>query len=127
MTNSRMAYRGKRGSRDILDLARAAAGVADDIMGQDTTILDLRKLTYITDYFVITTATNPRQIRAIVEAIEDEMDKLDVHLLGRQGEQDSGWVILDYADFVMHVFDVERRKLYDLTLLWGDAPIVSHA
>ena len=124
MARSRAKQRGTRKAGDILSLARACAQIADDKKGEDTVILDLRKLTYITDYFVITTAGNPRQISAIASAIAGAMKESGVRALGIQGKEDSGWVLLDYVDFVVHVFDAERRELYDLGLLWGDAPRV---
>ena len=127
MARSRAKQRGTRKAGDILSLARACALMADDKKAEDTVILDLRKLTYITDYFVITTAGNPRQISAIVSSIAEAMKAAGVRPLGIQGKEESGWVLLDYVDFVVHVFDAERRNLYDLGLLWGDAPRVEWA
>ena len=105
-------------------LARACARAADDKKGEDTVVLDLRKLTYITDYFVITTAGNPRHVGAVAAAVAEEAARLNARTIGREGTEDSGWVLLDFVDVVVHVFDAERRNLYDLGLLWGDAPRV---
>ena len=91
-------------------------------MGRDVIILDLRSLPYVTDFFVIAGATNPRQMRAIAEAIERELAVSGERAFGVEGTEESGWILLDFGDIVVHVFDSERRKLYDLELLWGDTP-----
>ena len=97
------------------------ARIADDIKGDDIVILDLRRVSYITDFFVIATAQNPRQMLAIAQEIMTQMKKLGVRLLGAEGLQYGHWILLDYADFVVHVFEPQYRKVYDLDLVWGDA------
>ena len=113
-----------RRSDDILsaELARACAQMADDKKGDEILVLDLRKLTYVTDFFVIASAGNPRQLSAMSAAVDQEMRRRGVRPIGIQGADESGWILHDYADVIVHLFDVERRKLYDLELLWGDAP-----
>ena len=85
-------------------------------------ILDLRGLPYITDFFVVVTAGNPRQLRAIGHEIAREMDALGDRPVGQEGAEQSGWILVDFGDIVVHIFDAERRKYYDLDLLWGDTP-----
>ena len=114
--------KGRIGTQDSAELARACARLVEDKKGQDILILDLRRLTYITDFFVIGSGTNPRQMTAISTSIEQEMAQLGVRPIGTEGAGGSRWVLLDYGDFVVHLFDPEWRKLYDLELLWGDAP-----
>ena len=98
------------------------ARAADDKKARDVVVLDLRGLPYITDFFVVATATNPRQLRAICDEIAREMDVMGDRPVGQEGADQSGWMVVDYGDLVVHVFDVERRKYYDLDLLWGDMP-----
>jgi len=125
MASSRPKRRqGGRRHAESVALARACACAADEKKARDTIILDLRKRTSITDYFVIATAGNPRQVAAIAEAVAEEAARGNARMIGREGTEDSGWVLLDFADVVVHVFDAERRDLYDLGLLWGDAPRV---
>jgi len=107
---------------DAAHLARACARIADEKKARDILILDLRGLTYVTDFFVIATAGNPRQLRAIGNAVAQETHQRSIRPIGIQGTEESGWVLHDYGDVVVHLFDPERRKLYDLELLWGDAP-----
>lgn len=113
---------GVREPADSAELARACALLADEKKGEDITILDLRALTYITDFFIIVTVANPRQMRAISNSIDEAMSKQDVRPLGAEGTDAGRWILLDYGDFVVHLFDAEWRRLYDLELLWGDAP-----
>ena len=115
---------GVRRDAESAALAKACARAADDKKAEDVVILDLRKLTAITDYFVIATAGNPRHIGAVTEAVVEEAKRLKARPIGREGTETSGWVLLDFVDVVVHIFDGERREIYDLGLLWGDAPRV---
>ncbi len=115
---------GARNTVDSLSLSRACAVSAADKLADEIVVLDLRGLTYVTDFFVIVTGRNARQVGAIAAAVKENMDKAGQRPIGIQGAEASGWVLLDYADVVVHVFSREARKLYDLELLWGDAPRV---
>lgn len=111
-----------RDPADSVELARACALAADEKKGEKITILDLRGFTYVTDFFVLVTATNPRQMRAIAQAIEECLAERGVKPLGVEGTDASRWILVDCFDLVVHIFETEWRKLYDLELLWGDAP-----
>ncbi len=110
------------GASDSPDLARVCARLAEEKKGEDISVLDLRELTYITDFFVVVSGSNERQLRAISDAIQQEMARRSVHLIGIEGVRSSRWILLDYGDVVAHLFDQEWRRVYDLELLWGDAP-----
>jgi len=109
---------------DALDTARTCALIADEKKAQEIVILDLRRFTYVTDFFVIATATSARQMQAIGHAIQEAMRARGVRPLGAEGAPTSRWVLLDYGEVVVHLFDPQWRRLYDLELLWGDAPRV---
>ena len=111
-----------KASHDAAELARQCACVVDDKKGQEIVVLDLREFTYVTDFFVIASGTNPRQMRAMTRAVREAMKAHDSRPLGVEGADESRWFLLDYGDFIVHLFDPEWRKLYDLELLWGDAP-----
>lgn len=102
-----------------------AADAASSKTLEPTVVLDVGSLLGITDHFVITGGTNPREVRAIAEEIEER-----VKTRGGQsprfveGLQDARWVLLDYGDFIVHVFLNEARRYYDLERLWADAPRV---
>ena len=100
-----------------------AARVADDKLGTDTVVLDMRDLLDVADAFVITAGRNTRQVRTIVEEVERELKASS----GRspwavEGLRDLTWVLMDYGDFLVHVFRDDARAYYDLEHLWGDAP-----
>ena len=90
---------------------------------RDTVVLDVEKLLGLTDAFVVTSGANPRQVRTICDEVERQL-KLDGsgRPLWVEGLDDARWALLDYGDFVVHVFLEEARSFYDLEQLWGDAP-----
>lgn len=104
-------------------LACRAARAAEDFRGQDTLVLDLTDVTPIVDYFVITTGTSSRQMRALAEEVLAKMKAEGQRPLGTEGTAgNSAWVLYDFGDIVLHVFTADARKLYDLEHLWADAP-----
>ena len=113
-------------TEDIKRWSRQAAVAADEKLGKDTVLLDVGALVGITDVFVITSGSNYRQVRAIVEEIEEQMLLLDgpkpQTIEGREYQEGSIWVLMDYGGFIVHIFDDEARDLYDLERLWNDCP-----
>ena len=113
-------------TEDIKRWSKQAALAADEKLGKDTVLLDVGALVGITDVFVITSGSNYRQVRAIVEEIEEQMLLLDgpkaETIEGREYQEGSIWVLLDYGGFIVHVFDEETRAIYDLERLWNDCP-----
>jgi ribosome-associated protein len=105
-----------------LELARACARIADDNRGKDVLLLDLRPATPLVDYFVIVTANSRRLGRAIAEEIDKEMKHRGEFKLGIEGSEEGRWTLIDYGDFVVHVFSPEARSYYALEEVWGDAP-----
>ena len=103
------------------ELAQYCAQVADSKKAEDILILKVGELTYLTDFFVICTARNPIQARTITEEILHRMRERGLAPVGVEGEG-TDWILLDYVDLVVHIFSEEARRLYDLELLWGDAP-----
>ena len=109
------------GSRE---LARAAAQAASAKNARDVVVLDVRDLIVITDYFVICSATSDRQVRSIADEIERAGRDRGIKPVRREGEREGRWVLLDFVDFVAHVFLQEEREYYGLERLWADAPSV---
>jgi ribosome-associated protein len=104
-------------------LAEVAARAAADKQGAEIVIFDVGQVLAITDLFVITSGTNVRQVRAIVEEIEKKVKEAgESGPLRVEGLDDARWVLMDYGDFVVHVFLEETRRYYDLERLWADAP-----
>lgn len=105
-----------------LKLALAAARTAAENRGRDLVVLDTRQITPIFDYFVIATGTSRRQLHAMSEEIDHRLtDELGDRRLGIEGYQESRWIVLDYGDVVIHLFDEEARQFYDLEGLWAEA------
>jgi len=87
----------------------------------DIVILDLKKLTSATDYFVICSADSDTQVKAIADSVQDGMDELGERVWHHEGYHAMRWIVLDYVDVVVHVFHKEERSFYNLDRLWGDA------
>lgn len=110
---------------DVRDCARIAAAAAWSKGGEDTVILEVGQILAITDAFVITGGRNSRQVAAIVEEIEARLKaECGRSPLRSEGVREGEWALIDYGDFVVHVFGPEARAYYDLERLWSDAPKV---
>ena len=105
--------------------ALIAARAADEKKATDIMVQEVRELIGVTDYFVIATASNNRQVEAIIDEIEDKLRE-EAHLkpLHRENTKDGSWELLDYGHVVVHVFQPETREHYRLEDLWNDAPVV---
>jgi ribosome-associated protein len=98
-----------------------AVGATESKQALDLVVLDLRKTGGFTDYFVICSGTNPRQIRAIADAVLETLAAEGVKPAHVEGYDRSDWILIDYFDFVVHVFAQETRVFYGLERLWGNA------
>ena len=106
--------------------ARLAAQAADDKKATDTVILEVGQVLAITDYFVITTGANSRQVRTIADEIELQLKELvGLAPLRTEGRRDLSWVLIDYGSIVVHVFSAEMREFYDIERLYRDVPSVT--
>ena len=108
-----------------LELARRIAHLAESKLASDVVILDMRPAVSYTDFFVICTAANPRQARAITDEVREKLKHED-RVLPRHvsGEREATWIVSDYLDVVLHVFTPEARAYYRLEELWGDVPSI---
>jgi len=126
MTASAEAASADNGRPDVPEAALVAARAAADKLGRDTVVLAMGDLLGVTDAFVVTSGANTRQVRTIVEEVERQLKQS----AGRspratEGLRDLTWVLMDYGDFLVHVFQDETRAFYDLERLWGNAPRLS--
>ena len=104
-----------------LDLAKRIVDLADDRKARDPVILELRALTIVADYFVLFTGTSRTQVLGIANHIEEELSRVDLLPAQREGDSDARWLLLDYGDVVVHVFQEDTRLFYNLEHLWNDA------
>lgn len=107
-----------------LELARAAAEAAADKLAREVLALDVSDQLVITDVFVLASGDNDRQVRAIVDAVEERLRTMGAQPVRREGLTEARWVLLDYADIVVHVQQAEDRQYYALERLWKDCPVV---
>jgi ribosome-associated protein len=105
-------------------IAIEAARAADDKKAQDVCILDMREKLGITDFFLIASGRNERQVKRIQEAVEEKLRDIGVKPARREGQRFGRWILLDYLDLVVHVFLEEDRAFYDLERLWKDVPVI---
>jgi len=105
-----------------LELAQLCAGIADDSKGEDIVILDVRSLTYFTDYFVIMSGRSTRHVQGLAEAIESELSAKRISSKNCEGLKEGQWVLIDFNDVIVHIFYKDARPFYDLEGLWHDAP-----
>ena len=104
----------------VKDMARIVYRALEDKKGEDICIIDISGISPLADYFIITSGSNDSQVKALVDHVEDEMHKAGHSQIQREGLQTRNWVLLDYGDVVVHVFDTENREFYHLERIWSD-------
>lgn len=107
-----------------VELATAAAEAAADKLAKEIIVLDVSDQLVITDAFVVASAENDRQVRAVVDAIEERLRDLGAKPVRREGLKEARWVLLDFAEIVVHVQHAEDRQFYALERLWKDCPVI---
>jgi ribosome-associated protein len=124
LTRPARRSRAQSDAEQVRELAATAAAEAVERKGTDVALLDLRGLTTATDWFVLVTGESDIQVRSIAERIEERLGKdFGARPWHVEGLKQTRWVLLDYVDFVVHVFHREARAYYDLDRLWADAPV----
>jgi ribosome-associated protein len=102
--------------------AALASRIAADKKAMDVVVLDMRDASSITDYFLICSGGSDRQVQAIADAIEEQLEQSGLDSLGVEGYREGRWILMDYGDVLVHVFSQETRDFYDLERLWANAP-----
>ncbi len=107
-----------------VQLAVAAAEAASDKLADDIVAFDVSERMAITDVFLVCSASNDRQVRSVVDAVEEKLRDLGARPVSREGEREGRWVLLDYVEIVVHVQHAEERVFYALERLWKDCPTI---
>ena len=107
------------------ELVRAAAQAASDKLAENIVVFDVSEQLVITDAFLLCSAPNDRQVRAVVDAIEDRLREVGAKPVRHEGERDGRWVLIDYGEIVVHVQHEEERSFYALERLWRDCPLIT--
>lgn len=105
-------------------LARQVTDWAADAKAEDIVLLDVRRSTYIADYFVICTATSERHLTALHERVRERARDEGIEPTHIEGTSDSGWLLIDYGDVILHIFSVALRDFYHLEKVWSEAAVV---
>lgn len=105
-------------------LAKIAAEALEDRKAEDVTIIDIREISPIADYFIIANGSNQNQLQAMRDAADEALYKAGVSVKQVEGNQKSTWILMDYGDIIIHIFSREDRLFYDLERTWRDGKIV---
>ncbi len=102
------------------EMAKLAVAALEDKKAVDVKVIDIEKISTLADYFIIASGTNRSQVQAMAEAVEEELQKQDIHPKNVEGYQSANWILMDYGDIVLHIFDEENRLFYDIERIWKD-------
>ena len=106
------------------ELAQLACKAIDDKKGKDIKVIDIHEVSVIADYFVIASASNQNQVQAIVDNVEEQLGRAGFEAKQVEGTRNSSWVLMDYGDMIVHVFDEENRLFYELERIWRDGKVL---
>ena len=107
------------------EMARIAWNALSDKKGEDIKIIDITGISVLADYFIIANGNSDSQVNALVDNVEEELHKAGYPLRQREGQASGSWVLLDFGDIIVHVFDKENRLFYDLERIWKDRKDIS--
>ena len=109
---------------DIKESASLAVSVLDEKLAEDIRIIDISKVSTLGDYFIIATGKNVNHVRALSDYVSETLDKKKVFCKQSEGYQNANWILMDYGDFIIHLFDKESREYYNLERIWRDADFI---
>ena len=107
-----------------LEMARLACKALDDKKGMDIKVIDIHDVSVIAEYFIIASGSNINQVQAMVDNVEDTLGRAGFEAKQIEGNKSSSWILMDYGDLIVHVFDEENRLFYDLERIWRDGKII---
>lgn len=112
--------------KTVKELAAICCQALDDKKAIDLKVIDITKVTPIADYFVIASGANENQVQAMADNVDQEMGKAGCEVKQVEGYQGASWILMDFGDIVVHIFDEESRKFYDLERIWRDGEFVDY-
>ena len=107
-----------------LNMVKIAYDALDDKLAEDIKIIDIRSISVLADYFIIADGSNRNQVQAMADNVNETLGKVGVEPKQLEGYQNANWILMDYRDVVIHIFDEENRLFYDLERIWRDGEIV---
>ncbi|WP_367565698.1 ribosome silencing factor [Lacrimispora sp.] len=108
-----------------IEMVKAAYEALSDKKGEDISVIDIRKVSVMADYFIIASGMNVNQVQAMVDNVEEELGKRGFICKQMEGYQTANWILMDYGDIIVHVFDRENRLFYDLERIWRDGKTIA--
>lgn len=109
---------------ELLDIVKKAVEALEDKKAEDITIIDISEVSSIADYFIIANGSNANQLAAMQDAVDEVFYKSGIHAKQVEGNNNSTWILIDYNDVIVHLFDKEDRLFYDLERIWKDGKII---
>ncbi|HIS31190.1 MAG TPA: ribosome silencing factor [Candidatus Limivivens intestinipullorum] len=108
----------------VKEMAKLACKALEDKKAEDIKTLNISKISVLADYFIIAGGTNRNQVQAMADNVEEVLGKAGYHPRQIEGYQNANWILMDYGDIVVHLFDKENRLFFDLEKVWADASVV---
>ncbi|MFT4105846.1 MAG: ribosome silencing factor [Lacrimispora sp.] len=110
---------------ESIEMVKVAYEALSDKKGEDISVIDIRKVSVMADYFIIASGMNVNQVQAMVDNVEEELGKRGYICKQMEGYQTANWILMDYGDIIVHVFDRENRLFYDLERIWRDGKTIA--
>lgn len=107
-------------TKDSKKMAQLACRALDEKKAEDISVIDISEVSVMADYFIIASGSNKNQMQALVDNVDEILFKAGYEMKHREGSNTSGWILLDYGDIIVHLFDQENRLFYDLERIWRD-------
>lgn len=108
----------------IKDMVKIAYDALDDKIGEDIKVLDISNISVLADYFIIAHGNNPNHVRSLIDYTEEKLNKAGYETKNIEGNHNGSWVLMDFKDIIVHVFDKESRVFYDLERIWADGHVI---
>jgi ribosome-associated protein len=106
------------------EMAKLAVAALEDKKGEDIRIIDISEVSVLADYFIIASGSNGNQVQALCDNVSEMLGRAGAHVKQVEGYESANWILLDFGDIIVHVFDKENRFFYDLERIWRDGKIV---
>jgi len=110
----------------IKDMVKIAYAALDDKQGEDIRILDISGISVLADYFIIAHGNNSNHVRSLIDFTEEKLNKAGFETKNIEGNHNGSWVLMDFRDIIVHVFDKENRSFYDLERIWADGKVIEN-
>ncbi len=110
----------------IKTMVKIAYEALDDKLAQDIKVLDIRGISVLADYFLIATGKNSNHVKTLMDYVEEKMNEADFETKNVEGTHSGSWVLIDFNDIIVHIFDSENRAFYDLERIWSDGKVIEN-